>query len=94
MFGRTFTVSCNNCNTEFKSKNTTQEVNFYKKNDGICPCCGGFLNHVPLPYTNLTPPPELKTYPRYIRTVDLNDLPTLEFSKYPVFAYKENDNGR
>ncbi len=84
MFGIKHMASCSRCRTVFKTKCYKTLIGFREDHHSKCPCCGGYLCSAPLMPTKITPPPELKTYPLYTRTVDLDeDGFTLDYTEWP-----------
>lgn len=84
MFGMRYIQTCHGCNTVFEFKRAKDAERFAKEHNRHCPCCGGWLSQSPFPHTMLTPPPDLKAYPAYVRTIDMdNACNMLDFGKWP-----------
>ncbi len=81
-FSRRYTLSCRRCKTEFITRYAKTRLAFYDAHRGKCPCCGNYLSYVPAPPSDITMPPELKTYPRYKRVEDLDNPSTLEYDRW------------
>lgn len=85
-FSKQYTLSCRHCKTEFITKHAKTRSAFYETHSGKCPCCGNYLSYVPAPLSDITLPPELKTYPHYNRIEDLDNPSTLEYSRWGKLA--------
>lgn len=84
MFGRKYVLHCNNCRTEFCFSKTKRMHEFSTAYSTKCPCCGNQLSIAPFPHTMLTPPPNLETYPEYVRRIDMDSVRNmLDFDKWP-----------
>ena len=84
MFGERYIQTCHDCNTVFRFKKAKDTRKFARDHSGHCPCCGGYLSQTPFPHMMLTPPPELKCYPAYVRIIDMDNVDNLlGFEKWP-----------
>lgn len=83
MLGRKYILSCHGCSTEFYFK-SAKSMRAFANQSNRCPCCGGSLSQVPILRMMMTPPPELKSYPVYVRTVEMDrESRLLDFKKWP-----------
>jgi NAD-dependent SIR2 family protein deacetylase len=71
MFGRRYSLSCNNCSTQYVFKSPKKRKKFNDEHFGLCPKCEEYLDIFPLSGSIITPPPELKIYKREIHKVNM-----------------------